>query len=109
MQGPATLVRLDQTLHVTQQWPIGNCTDGNDLAAKPEKGVLVAAYLFCHPPLAGQLLGQPTAVLDRLKSPSLQRITAVGGGTTAYQYLTWSRMVTASVVLAPSGSRVDCA
>ncbi len=89
LHGPATLVRLNQSLQATARWPVGDCTDGNSLAADPAKGVLVSAYLYCNPPLAGEKPGQPTTVLDRLKGGSLQRVTAAAGGETAVQYLTW--------------------
>jgi hypothetical protein len=89
LHGPATLVRLDQALRVTQHWPIGECTDGNDLATDPIKGVLLAAYLFCNPPLAQQKLGQPVTALDRLGGGALRRVATVSGDETAFGYLTW--------------------
>ena len=67
LHGPASLVRLDPALKVTGRWPIGECTDGNALGADPAKGVLIAAYLFCNPPMPGQKLADPITVLDRLK------------------------------------------
>ena len=89
LQGPATLVRLDETLRVTQHRSIGECTDGNDLAADPAKGVLLAAYLFCNPPLAGHKLGEPVTVLDRLVGAHLHRIASASGGELAFDDLTW--------------------
>ncbi len=89
LRGPATLVRLDQTLRVTGHWLIGDCTDGNSIAADATKGVMVSAYLFCNPPLAGQTLGEPTTVLDRLQGAALKRITSVSGGVTAFNDLSW--------------------
>jgi hypothetical protein len=89
LQGPATLVRLDQALRVTRRWSIGDCTDGNDLAVDPHKGVLLAAYLFCNPPLAKHKLGRPVTVLDRLDGSGLRRVATVIAGVTAFDDLAW--------------------
>ena len=71
------------------RWLIGNCTDGNSLAADSTKGVVLSAYLFCNPPAKGQKLGEPVTVLDQLNGDHLQRITSTGGGVTAWDNLSW--------------------
>ena len=58
--------------------------------AQPAKGVLLSAYLFCNPPLAGHQPGNPTTVLDRLVSTQLSRVTSVvNGGELAFDDVTW--------------------
>jgi hypothetical protein len=89
MQGPATLVRLDQALHVTQRWPIGRCTDGNDIAADSTQGVILAAYLYCNANLGPQEVGDPITALDRVDGAALHRVAAVHSGETPFAYLTW--------------------
>jgi hypothetical protein len=88
LQGPATLVRLGANLTVTQRWPIGECTDGNDIAAATQ-GVLLAAYLFCNPPLDGHALAEPLTVLDRVDGAVLKRIAVLPGGGTPLGSPTW--------------------
>ena len=89
LQGPATLVRLDDHLRPAQSWRIGDCTDGNAVAADPAQGVVVAAYLFCNPPLAGDQVGEPMTVLDRVDGNVLRRITAVNYRGTAFDDVTF--------------------
>jgi hypothetical protein len=89
MQGPATLVRLDQALRVTQRWPIGPCSGDNGIAADPAKGVILAAYLFCNDDLGPQQLGDPITALDRVDGAALRRVASVHSGSTPFAYLTW--------------------
>ncbi|MCW2546960.1 MAG: hypothetical protein JWN96_1420 [Mycobacterium sp.] len=90
MQGPVTLVRFDQALHVAQQWPIGRCTNGsNSLAADPAKGVLLAVYLFCNDDLGPQDLGNPVTALERVDGTELRPVTTVSGGGTPFAFITW--------------------
>jgi hypothetical protein len=89
LHGPAGLVRLDVDGHVTGRWPLGDCTDGNALAADPTQGVVVAAYLFCNPPLPGTTAAAPLTAVDVMRLGAPHRVATLPGGTMAYDNLTW--------------------
>lgn len=89
IHGPASVQRLTDDLVPQRTWPIGNCTDGSSIAINKTGSVLVAAYLFCNPPLAHQAPTDPVTVLDRIDADGLQRVSAAPGGTTTPDDLTW--------------------
>lgn len=89
LDGPATLIQLSASLQQLHQWPIGQCTDGNSLAADPTQGVVLAVYLFCNPPPRGQLPQDPQTVLDRLSGKELRHVSTTSGGTLALDQLAW--------------------
>jgi hypothetical protein len=82
----ARLLVLTPRLRTARQFPLGRCTDGNEL--NPDlsgRHVLVSAYLFCNPP------GRP-GPLTRLWSYSargLRPVISVRGGTLSVAYMAW--------------------
>jgi hypothetical protein len=90
LQGPAWLDRLASSGRPARQWRIGTCTDGNDVAINAHDQVLVAAYLFCNPPLHHHKLKPEKTVLDRLTGTGLVRIRTVSGwGNPVWDDLAW--------------------
>ena len=87
--GPASLVELSPSLKVGRRWPIGDCTAGNSLAANDTHDVLIAAYLFCNPPLHGGPVGDPITVLQRLRDGRLDQYASAPGGATYWDQLAW--------------------
>jgi len=89
LDGAATLIQLSASFQQLHQWPVGQCTDGNSLAADPTQGVVLAVYLFCNPPPRGQLPQDPQTVLDRLSGKELRHVSTTSGGTLALDQLAW--------------------
>jgi len=90
LHGQAWLQRLSHQLAVMQRWSLGECTDGNDLAANRDGAVLISAYLFCNPPPPGQPRQEPHTVLDRLDGDRLTHITTTPPvGLLAYDNMAW--------------------
>lgn len=89
LDGAAKLIEFSRPRGETGTWPIGNCTDGNSVAADDTHGVLVSAYLFCNPPPTGQQLRDPVMVLERLRGGRLHRIASVSGFLTGWDSLAW--------------------
>jgi hypothetical protein len=88
VDGPAALVRLNSALRPVHRWRIGDCTDGNSLAADSSKGVVLSAYLYCPSP-EGQKESDPVTALDYLDNGHLHRISSTVGGATAWDKLSW--------------------
>lgn len=87
LDGPTNLVHLSPAMRRVQQWPVGRCTNGNNVAADTSHGVVVAAYVLCN--ARGQRLRNAINVLERLVGAHLRQITTARGGYTAWDDLSW--------------------
>jgi len=71
-------------------WRIGRCPDGTDVSVTRSGQVLLSAYLFCNPPLAGHRPRTERSVLDRLSSHGLHQIAVVPNwGNLVWDGLVW--------------------
>jgi hypothetical protein len=82
----ARLLILTARLRLARQFPLGRCTDGNELDSDLSgRHVLVSAYLFCDPP------GRPGPVtrLWSFGGHGLRPVVTVPGGNLSVAFMAW--------------------
>jgi hypothetical protein len=86
LAGPARLLVYDRQLRLVRQFPLGYCTDGNDISTDASAtAALVSAYLYCNPPGTRQ----PVTRLWSYSGGVLRPIARLPQGTLAYAFMTW--------------------
>ncbi len=85
VDGPARLLVMAASSHQVRRLSLGDCTDGNELAANQAgTSALISAYLYCNPP------GQPGPVtrLWEYRGGTLRLITSIPGDTSGATMMT---------------------
>lgn len=86
LNGPARLLVMAADSHQVRRLSLGDCTDGNELAANQAgTSTLISVYLYCNPP------GHPGPVtrLWEYRGGTLRLITTIPGDTSGATMMTW--------------------